>query len=351
MRTLPTYYWGLFVALLVVTGCRPGASPDVVGPLPTQSSSPPETLTPEPWVGDPHEKWPQLLLTNKATVPDHPAWEGACAFLIERRDGKVLAATARHLLGPLQAKDIATVKLPWVLFPRTQEKRSIQVDQIESASYDLMLLSLKEGELPVVPLKVRNEPVREGEWVYVIGCNLSQKQVPQKVYKGKVLAAPFGPRFEFSIAPPVTLFGFSGSPVIDNWGHAVGVVAEAGKTNEDGKNVTGTAMELRAVCSQPEPEGSFTLDEPATEKVKRTIKEQKRAPAYLRLGFKPNAPTDYALDLDSVTGKDDWTGESNGVKIVVEKKDLPRLRGAFIGYSSDQNGFFITAPNHYRRQP
>src|SRR3954470_7083287 len=68
-------------------------------PAPVNRSSATRAATRESWMADAPAKWPQFVLTNKATFSGHTALGGASAFLVRVPDGRVLAATAKHLIG------------------------------------------------------------------------------------------------------------------------------------------------------------------------------------------------------------------------------------------------------------
>lgn len=80
------------------------------------------------------------------------------------------------------------------------------------------------GQLPVHPLRLRKEPVRVGEPVFLIGCPYIELNCRQNVYTGVVTERAFGDRFRYDLDPPVDLRGFSGAPVIDIKGYVVGVM-------------------------------------------------------------------------------------------------------------------------------
>jgi Fe-S cluster assembly iron-binding protein IscA len=347
---------------MVAAGCGGGAKPSgppaapVTRPADEDVLTAEPVLTPEPWAARPPAAWPQILLTNKATFRGHTGLNGASAFLIKGPDGRVLAATARHLLGgdggvapevPVEAleRDLAS----WRLHPRTQPSHFVAIERPFSANYDMVVLELKpqEGELPAHPLQVRTDPLRVGEKVFLVGCPYSEAGCRQNVYAGRVTERLQGPGFLFDVSPPVVLRGFSGAPVVDAHGYAVGVLqGMSGDRTPDGKDRFGRAEELR-LAFVPEGAGAgVTLTPRAAEHVQRLMAQAGQQRLVLRLSVKRGKP---GLDLDPVTDANDWRTESRGVPVVIEAKDLPTLRGAVVDYFPGQGGFSITCPRPFRR--
>jgi hypothetical protein len=96
---------------------------------------------------------------------------------------------------------------------------------------DWLLLSLSENSqnLPSTPLRLRRGPVSIGETVFLVGVPYSERQRAQNVYRGRVTGRGDGDsvhrnRFRFTIDPPVDIRGFSGAPILDSQGLAVGVM-------------------------------------------------------------------------------------------------------------------------------
>ncbi|WP_437929827.1 serine protease [Sorangium sp. So ce291] len=177
-------------------------------------------------------------MTNHAEFHDRTALEGASAFLVQTQDGRTLAATAKHLLGPnggvepevpVAALDGAIRS--WRLFPRTlpdqlAEAGKVAADGLDDPRLDWLILALKDTgkPLPSTPLRLRARPVEVGEEVHLVGCPYDEATCKQNVYAGKITARN-GHRFRYDIDPPVDLHGFSGAPVIDRAGHVVGVIS------------------------------------------------------------------------------------------------------------------------------
>jgi hypothetical protein len=207
--------------------------------------------TPKPWMTA-NATWPQFTLTNEATFRGHTPLHGASAFLVSSRDGRIFAATAKHLIGKnggvvpdVSLDELDSVLQQWRMFPRTRPKKFVEiaglgVHGLESTRCDWLILKLKASEgkppsqplpaqalpaqpLPTQALHVRREPVKVGERVYLLGCPYVEADCTQNVYKGTVTARA-NDRFRYDLDPPVELRGFSGAPIIDERGFLVGVM-------------------------------------------------------------------------------------------------------------------------------
>ena len=192
---------------------------------------------PENWISSPRAEWPQIVLTHQAEFQGHTPLAGASGFLIETPGDRVFAATAAHLIGSAGGvePEIPLGKLnsrirSWRMFPRTMneafvEITSLGVEGLEGPNLDWLILSLKESQqLPAYPLKLRREPVKVGESVYLIGCPYVEADCSQNVYRGTVTERAHGDRFRYTLDPPVDIRGFSGAPIIDTDGYLVGVM-------------------------------------------------------------------------------------------------------------------------------
>jgi hypothetical protein len=191
----------------------------------------------EPWISKPTSEWPQIVLTNHAEFHGHSSLQGASSFLIKTDDDRVLAATARHLIGaaggvePEIPVNQLTAKIQsWKMYPRTvpddfAEITGLGTHGLDDENLDWLILSIENADpLPAYPLKLRKAPVRVGEPVYLIGCPYCEGDCKQNVYRGTVTERAFGDRFRYDLEPAVDVRGFSGAPIIDEKGYAVCVM-------------------------------------------------------------------------------------------------------------------------------
>jgi len=214
--------------IVLLSGCGEG---------PPQVGTP--TIAPaEDWITKPSAEWPQMVLTNEAQFDDRTPLHGASAFLIRTADDRIMAATAKHLLGEaggvepeVKISEFDEAIHEWRLYPRTMNEAFVEAEKLGCAeldshgNIDWLVLTLKKSErpLPATPLRLAERRVQVGETVYLIGCPYSEPDCRQGVYVGKVLDRE-GDRFRFDLNPPVALPGFSGAPILDKNGHVVGVM-------------------------------------------------------------------------------------------------------------------------------
>src|SRR5206468_990885 len=109
----------------------------------------------EPWIDLPPAKWPQFVLTNQASFTGHTPLNGASGFLVRTADGRLLAATAKHLIGEnggvqpeIALAELDRVLKSWVMFPRTDPNSMIEIDRLQldlkvEENDDLLLMSVK----------------------------------------------------------------------------------------------------------------------------------------------------------------------------------------------------------------
>jgi hypothetical protein len=197
-----------------------------------------QTLVPESWAGKPAKEWPQLVLTHDSEFRGRTGLKGASAFLIELPDQRVIAATAKHLLGEdggvspkLRMAEIDDAIVAWKLHPRSKPEGAVAVTGLfgQTGAYgtldDWLLLDIdqKGSTLPVSPLKLRHTPLQRGEPVYIVGVRYDNDENAQEVFSGKVTNPDYG-IIEGTLDKPVNLDGFSGAPVLDANGHVVAVL-------------------------------------------------------------------------------------------------------------------------------
>ncbi|HVW38486.1 MAG TPA: trypsin-like peptidase domain-containing protein, partial [Pirellulales bacterium] len=147
----------------------------------------------------------------------------------------------------IHAVNLDYVLESWQMFPRTRGSESVAIAGLlapgfDRADRDLLFLRTyaPPGALPAQPLYIRAAPVQRGETVYLIGCPYSQPGCSQNVYRGQITERSGG-TFTFSLNSPLELAGFSGAPVIDVKGHALGVLTAGYVSVEGGPASHGVA--------------------------------------------------------------------------------------------------------------
>jgi hypothetical protein len=226
---------------VLIAACSFGCGSESPEAKPTVNAAPakPQVNEPvaEPWISKPKTEWPQIVLTNHAEFNGHSSLHGASGFLIQTKKELVLAATAAHLVRsaggvePDIAVDQLTSKIKsWKMFPRTMPNDSIEITSLgvpglDDENLDWLVLAIKQVDpLPAYPLRLRQDPVRVGETVFLIGCPYSEPDCKQNVYTGTITERAYGDRFRYDLDPTVDLRGFSGAPIIDKQGYVVGIM-------------------------------------------------------------------------------------------------------------------------------
>ena len=351
---------GLAFCLLLAVGCRRTGTTPVAGEnagQPAREVIAGEEARREPWIERPPGEWPQIVLTNDATFEGHTPHKGASSFLVRGPDDRILLATARHLLGgsggvrpEVAMPDFDRVLVTWKAHPRTLPERFASVERAELACFDMAFFSLKPtpAGLPGAPLRLRKRPIGVGEKIFLVGCPYAEPGCRQNVYAGKVTHIRHGVSFDFSFDPPVNLRGFSGAPVLDGDGHAVGVFCRLGLEEKDGRHTSGNADLLAAAWEAGDSWVGVRLTREAAEAARKFIRDQKLpATTVVRAEVRDGQ---MKLDLDRETGPDDWRGQSHGLTVVANPTSLPRLRGSLIDYSPEGKGFYFLSPDYYRRR-
>ena len=231
---------GLRLSILPLVAVFCGCGNDPPAPQPINNAPAPaarvDSPEPEEWVSKPTSEWPQIVLTNHAEFHGHTALQGASSFLIRTDDGRVLAATAAHLIGsaggvdpPLTTSEVPDAIRVWKMFPRTKPEASVAIrgvglQGLDYPQFDWLVLTIDEApELPAYPLRIRSNPVQIGETLYLIGCPYIERDCTQNVYTCRVTER-VGIRFRYDLDPPVDIRGFSGAPIVDRNGYLVGVM-------------------------------------------------------------------------------------------------------------------------------
>lgn len=312
----------------------------------------------EEWIDKPIAEWPQLLVTSKASFRGRDGLDGARAFLVKEKSGRVLVATSRQLLDGLKPRvpieKLEGVLDSWTVFQPGSKKATLSVARPARAGYDMVLLELKSAptDLPAQPLRIREKPVDTAEPVFLIGW--SDADGGQTVYKGIVRSRHNGPIFEFSVAPAVDLEDLIGAPIIDAKGYAVGMLSTFGYSRgKDNRDHIGGAEELRGIYTAGDPKAGMFLVHRAAEELKRRMAAEDLADSGVVRIFIKDDDRDQAfwrIDPDGTVTDDDWKTRVYGVTIVVDSSTLADLRGTIVDYLPSEKMFFIVMPHPYPRR-
>lgn len=224
----------LFLALLAGGGCGGGDD--------GRSAMPP----PEPWIGDPVSKWPDFALSNQVVFADTSYSSLANAFTIDTGSDTV-GATAKHLFMVFERhRGMRSVALgddfrTWSLRSSRDTGRVLSVRALINADpaepigdfdglkdRDWLLFELGEWADGVYPLEIRHAPLKPGDTVRAVGRSRAERGNPDPTISPLRVFRVF-PSYYYvqPLDPDVDPVGTSGSPVIDEGGHLVGLVSGA----------------------------------------------------------------------------------------------------------------------------
>jgi hypothetical protein len=187
----------------------------------------------------------QILLTNSAEFIDHSGLNGASSFLVRYQD-KVYAITAKHLIGAaggvepeIEIAELNKYFKSWKMFPRVLIKPETDTVLIgmTKLNYDLLhedilLLEVENGDYNVLPLITSFTIPTVGDKLYIIGCPYSEQDCKQNIYE--VTFDSYDPNTGMLICTSshqVEIAGFSGAPLVDSQGNAVGAVTSGWDEN------------------------------------------------------------------------------------------------------------------------
>jgi len=200
------------------------------------------------WIDRPRDQWPQIALVNEIEYVDQYFPVAGCAFLLEA-GGDTVAATAKHVLIYFKSDSMSAVSFEgdlvrWRMHPKNQPEdsvvagRLINEDPGERIAYapsrsDWLLFETGERSPRIEPLRFREQPLKEGERVYIVGWRYTDLDCPQVIYPGNVVSWGGG---EVIISTEKladnTIPGLSGAPVIDSAGRLIGLMSQKAGKNE-----------------------------------------------------------------------------------------------------------------------
>ena len=187
----------------------------------------------------------QILLTNTAIFADNRILEGGSGFLI-RHNNQTFAVSAKHLLGEAGGvePEVNLTQLDksltiWRMTPRVVVNAATETVNLNAKGldfkqtvHDILLLNVASETFDLAILKPNFALPAVGESLYLIGCPYSETHCKQNVYRlkfaeyDKTEAALF-----CEITSDVDLRGFSGAPVVNQNGEAVGVLVSSVEAN------------------------------------------------------------------------------------------------------------------------
>lgn len=163
-------------------------------------------------------------------------------FLLDYK-GEVYAITVKHVLFEANTPEMKSVSIDghvekWQIHPNKEPERPVILGELLNASKDEMLdmailqkdwlvFRVKENRSSLVPIKLRETPLTQGDVVTAYGCSYANtKTCEQDAYIGSFVAQESANmRVAMPGLQPETLRGLSGSPVLDENNQLVGIVS------------------------------------------------------------------------------------------------------------------------------
>lgn len=200
------------------------------------------------WIEKPQDQWPQIAMVNEIEYVDQYFPVAGCAFLLDTGSDTV-AATAKHVLIYFKSDSMTAISFEddlvrWIIHPKDNTGdsvvagRLINEDPDERIAYgpsgdDWLLFEIEKRSPGIEPLRFREEPLQEGEEVFIVGWRYTDLDRPQVIYQGNVVSWGDG---EVIISTETladnTIPGLSGAPVIDSAGRLIGLMSQKAGKNE-----------------------------------------------------------------------------------------------------------------------
>ncbi|MDP2342852.1 MAG: trypsin-like peptidase domain-containing protein [Deltaproteobacteria bacterium] len=198
---------------------------------------------------------PQVLVTHDLKLKDGRSLEGASGFFVQDPSGPVLV-TARHLLGteggfdpPVSPSSLPSVVSSWSMHPRTRLAERTTIGSkvvVDVGDRDLLILSVVGEPVGARALIASGRRLEVGRIVFLVGCAYAEEDCVQKV-RPMVIQKREGSQWWAALEHRVALQGFSGAPVVDAAGDAVGVLVSGGSIDGERPETHAIFEELAAV--------------------------------------------------------------------------------------------------------
>ncbi|HNR06279.1 MAG TPA: DoxX family membrane protein [Saprospiraceae bacterium] len=233
----------------------------------------------EPWIHKPFDQWPEIALVNRFSLKDGSGYDdpslsyAGTAFLV-RKDDAVFAVTVKHILflawrkfnnrvfisdkigrWTMHLKNNPGLRLAAGPLLNEDPDEKIQ-DGFENGVLQRDWLIFKTDSIPekIHPLTIGSHLPSLGDKVYLTG---NPYRIDHTVhFRGKVVKQE-GPVFLVQFEMPDTVFlgGASGSPVLDENGHLVGIFSTSRRDPASGRiqYIMNTTHYLHAVLENNKP--------------------------------------------------------------------------------------------------
>lgn len=233
----------------------------------------------EPWIHKPFDQWPDIALVNHFTFKDGSGYDdtsltyAGTAFLVRKED-VVFAVTVKHILFIAWRKFNNRVFIsdkigPWNMYLKNNPERGLRIgplvnedpdekiqDGFENGVLQRDWLVFKTDSIPdsIYPVAIGAKEPAKGDRVYLTG---NPYRIDHTVhFRGKVVKKE-GPVFLVHLDVPDSVFlgGASGSPVLDENGHLVGIFSTSRQDPVSGRihYIMNATLYLHAVLQNRKP--------------------------------------------------------------------------------------------------
>jgi hypothetical protein len=201
---------------------------------------------PEPWAEKPVEEWPDLVLTNDLHFSDTSFYGIGNAFLVDLGPDTV-AVSVKHIftflreqrglesvhLGPDFVEwEIRSLKEAGAVLRAGRPLNENPTEKIGEFNTlrvrDWLVFKVDAAGSGMFPLRLRPTYLRKGNAAFAIGRSQAERESPHPRITPLRIYDALGPYYVVeSVDPKADPGGTSGSPVIDENGHLVGIVSGA----------------------------------------------------------------------------------------------------------------------------
>lgn len=185
----------------------------------------------------------EMVLMNKIEFNDTSLDQArfACGFLLQYKND-TFAVTAKHLLQIIKPKQMKTLAFEnhiksWSFYVLDKKDKIVTTNSLlnrnesesleNKSSYinDWLVFSVKNNDSQVKALKIRGNPLADGEKLYAVGWTRTMENGPQRVYEFEYYKTINNRILLKDIIVPEKFGGLSGAPVVDGNGDLVGIVS------------------------------------------------------------------------------------------------------------------------------